>query len=220
MTCTTSEDRSSWASAMSDQSLYCPHEANSEWDWAESSVGAQVILLVWSSGGSNGFADSVCSFVKSLPMGQLGYPDRDTNYRDGRIDCTWTLISPYANILNLKQIYVTQLDIPAREDCRLDFLQVLSEQSDEKNCPEPPYDKTNKMACAPSEDSDQTGHPPSLIRVFAFRMKKAWVLRYPLSAQRRLLSDWAYAQADLTLWGVHMPFCWFCHESAPFTDEQ
>ena len=32
-----------------------------------------------------------------------------------------------------------------------------------KNLPfEPPYDKTNKMSCAPSEDSDQPGHPPSL----------------------------------------------------------
>ena len=28
---------------------------------------------------------------------------------------------------------------------------------------EPPQDKTNKMARAPSEDSDQPGHPPSLI---------------------------------------------------------
>ena len=28
---------------------------------------------------------------------------------------------------------------------------------------EPPDDKTNKMACAPSKDSDQPGHPPSLI---------------------------------------------------------
>ena len=34
---------------------------------------------------------------------------------------------------------------------------------------EPPYDKTNKMACAPSEDSDKPEHPPSLIRVFAMR---------------------------------------------------
>ena len=32
------------------------------------------------------------------------------------------------------------------------------------------------MVCAPSEDSDQPGHPPSLIRVFAVRMKKAWSL--------------------------------------------
>ena len=28
---------------------------------------------------------------------------------------------------------------------------------------EPPHDKTNIMACAFSEDSDQPGHPPSLI---------------------------------------------------------
>ena len=34
---------------------------------------------------------------------------------------------------------------------------------------EPPHDKTNKMACAPSEESDQPGHPSSLIRVFAVR---------------------------------------------------
>ena len=33
-------------------------------------------------------------------------------------------------------------------------------------------DKTSKMAYAPSEDSDQPWHPPSLIRVFAVRMKK------------------------------------------------
>ena len=45
--------------------------------------------------------------------------------------------------------------------------------------------------CAPSEDSDQPGHPPSLIRVFAVRMKKTWVFSYPFSAQRRLWSDWA-----------------------------
>ena len=63
---------------------------------------------------------------------------------------------------------------------------------------EPPRDKTNKMTCAPSEDSDQPGHPPSLIRVFAVHMKKAWVLRYLLRAQRRLCSDWADAQAVLS----------------------
>ena len=50
---------------------------------------------------------------------------------------------------------------------------------------EPPHVKTNKIECAPSEDSDQPGHLPSLTRVFAVRMKKAWVLSYPMSAQRR-----------------------------------
>ena len=74
-------------------------------------------------------------------------------------------------------------------------------------------DKTNKMACAPSEDSDQPGHLPSLIRVFAVRLKKARSLSYPWSAQRRLWSDWTDAQADLSLRWAHMPFCWFCHLS-------
>ena len=49
------------------------------------------------------------------------------------------------------------------------------------------HDKTNIMTFRPSEDSDQPGHPPSLIRVFAVPIKKSWVLSYPLSAQRRLI---------------------------------
>ena len=32
---------------------------------------------------------------------------------------------------------------------------------------EPRHDKKKQNGCAPSEDSDQPGHPPSLIRVFA-----------------------------------------------------
>ena len=79
---------------------------------------------------------------------------------------------------------------------------------------EPLPDKTHKMAWVPSEDSDQPGNPPSLIAVFAVRMKNDWVLSYPLSAQRRLWSDWADAQADLSLRWAHMPFCWFCREAA------
>ena len=38
-----------------------------------------------------------------------------------------------------------------------------------KNKIEPPHDRTNNFACAPNEDSDQPGHPPSLIRVVAVR---------------------------------------------------
>ena len=47
---------------------------------------------------------------------------------------------------------------------------------------EPPRDKTNKMARAPSEDSDQPGHPPSLIRVFAVCL--------------RVVKDPSFLQAD------------------------
>ena len=66
--------------------------------------------------------------------------------------------------------------------------------------------------CAPSEDSDQPGRPPSLISVFAVRMKKPCVLRYPLSTERRLWSDWVDAQADPSLCWAHMPLC--CHVMA------
>ena len=52
------------------------------------------------------------------------------------------------------------------------------------------------MACVPSEDSDQPGRPPSLIRVFSVRM--------------------ADAQADLSLRWAHMSFCYFRHEVAHF----
>ena len=58
--------------------------------------------------------------------------------------------------------------------------------------------------------NQQSDCAPSLIRVFAVRMKKSWVLSYPLSAQRRLWSDWVDAQADLSTMGAQS-LCWFCH---------
>ena len=75
-----------------------------------------------------------------------------------------------------------------------------------------PHDKTNKVVCAPREDSDQSGHPPCLIRVFAVRTKKTWFLRYPLSAQRRL---WSESSLDAQSFFFFF-FFWFCHEAAYF----
>ena len=89
---------------------------------------------------------------------------------------------------------------------------------------EPQHDKTNKMTCAPSEDSDQPGHRPSLIGVFAVRMKKAWVLSYQMSASEdsdqtgrmpRLI--WVFAGRTVILlvlsWGgsslLQCSLCWF-----------
>ena len=51
----------------------------------------------------------------------------------------------------------------------------------------PPHEKTNKMACAPSEDSDEPGHPPSLIKVFAVRSMGSYGTKVSLCAQRRLI---------------------------------
>ena len=68
--------------------------------------------------------------------------------------------------------------------------------------------QNQQSECAPSEDSDQPGHPPSLIRVFAVRMKKAWTLSYSFSAQEGL---W-WSESSLGA----QPHCWFCHETARF----
>ena len=50
------------------------------------------------------------------------------------------------------------------------------------------HNKTNKMTCVPSKDSEQSGHPPSLIS----------------------------AQAGPSLWWVHRSFCWFYSAIAHF----
>ena len=75
---------------------------------------------------------------------------------------------------------------------------------------EPPHDKTNKMACVPTQRRLRLAY---LIRDFAVRMKKAYVLSYPLSAQLRLIRLGG-CQADLSLRWVHMTFCWFCRVAA------
>ena len=62
---------------------------------------------------------------------------------------------------------------------------------------------------AASWQNQQKGHLPSLIRVFTVRMKKHWILSYPLSAQWSLWTDWADAQADLSLCWVHSHFVGF-----------
>ena len=77
---------------------------------------------------------------------------------------------------------------------------------------EPNHDKTYKMACASSEDSDQPGHPPSLIRGFAVHMKKPWVLSYPFERTVKTLirlggcPGWSESSLGA------QSFCWFCHE--------
>ena len=53
------------------------------------------------------------------------------------------------------------------------------------------------------------------IRVFAVRMKKAWVLSFPLSIQRRLWSDWADARL-IRVFAGRTSFCQFCNMAAHF----
>ena len=50
----------------------------------------------------------------------------------------------------------------------------------------PQHDKANKMTCAPSEDSDQAGHPHNMIRAFAVHIKNSRVLDYSFSSRKHL----------------------------------
>ena len=92
------------------------------------------------------------------------------------------------------------------------------------------FDKTNKMTVRPAKTQISLGirplvlsrvgsiykHPPRLIRVFALRSVGSYGPKLSSCRQRRLWSDWADAQADLSFRWVHMPFCWFRHELAQF----
>ena len=69
--------------------------------------------------------------------------------------------------------------------------------------------QNQQCECAPSEDSDQPGHPPSLIRVFAVRSMGSPGPKLSSCGQRRLRSDWADAQAYLSLRWAHSHFVSF-----------
>ena len=65
--------------------------------------------------------------------------------------------------------------------------------------------KSYKMTLVPSNDSDQTGHPPGLIRVFAVRVKiRKHLLSFEPSAHT--LSDLVGVQADLSLRSANTSF--------------
>ena len=63
--------------------------------------------------------------------------------------------------------------------------------------------------CAPSENSDQPGHPPSLIRVFAVRLIGSLGHKLASCGQRRLWSDWVDTRTDLSLRWLHSHFVGF-----------
>ena len=72
----------------------------------------------------------------------------------------------------------------------------------------PPHDKTNNVGVRPETIQISLDIHPVWAES-AVRMKKAWVLIYPLSAWRRLWSDWTDAQADLSLRWAHTHFVCF-----------
>ena len=64
--------------------------------------------------------------------------------------------------------------------------------------------------CAPIEDSDQHGHPPSLIRVFAVRSVDIYGPNLSSCRQRRLGGCRGWSESSLGA----QSFCWFCHVAA------
>ena len=68
--------------------------------------------------------------------------------------------------------------------------------------------------CAPSEDSDQPAHPRSLIRIFTGRILERQGYNVCSCEQRRLRSDCADAQADLSLRWLHVSEGTFSHFAA------
>ena len=70
------------------------------------------------------------------------------------------------------------------------------------------HKKTNKLTCAPREDSDQPGHLPSPIRIFAVRMKKVSVQNYQKKHSKDSdQTECMFVQADLRLCWVHISCC-------------
>ena len=80
--------------------------------------------------------------------------------------------------------------------------------------------KPTKWPCA-QRRLRSVRHPPSLIRVFAVRMKKAWVLDY-LPTERtaktliRLGGCPGWSESSLGA----QSFCWFCHQAAHFAMQE
>ena len=79
---------------------------------------------------------------------------------------------------------------------------------------EPRHDKPTKWLVRPANTKINLGIRPIWSESSLSTWRKPWVLSYPLSAQRRLRSDWAGVQADLSLRWTLMSFCWFCCATA------
>ena len=77
---------------------------------------------------------------------------------------------------------------------------------------EPPYHRTNKITVHPAK----TQISLSICPVWSESSLCAeWVAKDPsfLHGDSEDWSDWADAEADLSLRWAHMPICWFCHEA-------
>ena len=78
---------------------------------------------------------------------------------------------------------------------------------------EPQHYKTNKMACAPSKDSDQPGHPPSLISLCCPHEETLGPYLPVERTAKTLIRLWVCPGWSKSSLGTQS-FCWFCHAVA------
>ena len=79
------------------------------------------------------------------------------------------------------------------------------------------HDKTYNKTCAISKDLDQPVHPPSMARALVYSSLDSLEAVEGTCDQRRLWSDCADAQADLSLRWSHKSHCRFCRALAHFS---
>ena len=204
-------------------------------DWSEFLLGAQVIALVLSWGGSNVSLGFISASVESINRTEAGTIDH------------YGLTAAVGSVTSNIKLRANQQEF--RDGVGAYSLVTIGQENRDGNnwvtytgilvyppfCKQSVYPscffrqgtcsillhtemshlvtKPTKWYVRPAKTQISLGVRP-VWSVFAVRMKKAWVLTYLLSAQRRLWSDWADAQADLSLRWAHMQFCWFCHEAA------
>ena len=75
---------------------------------------------------------------------------------------------------------------------------------------EPAHDKTYNKTCATSNDSGQPVYPPTMARVLVYPSSDSLAALERTCDQRRLWSDCADAQADLSLRCPHKSYRRFC----------
>ena len=77
--------------------------------------------------------------------------------------------------------------------------------------------QNKQCGCAPSEDSNQPGHLPSLIRVFAVRMKKVCLVPIKRTAKTLIRLGGCPGWSESSLGAQSL--CWFCHVAAHLLNE-
>ena len=214
--------RSAWASAQSDQSLRCLHEAawvliyplsaqRRLWsDWADAQAD---LSLRWAHSHIVGFV--MCTSFFALPeIAMTLSNDNFITLTESKWPQSFFSVLPRDKL----QTRITPSSPPLRI---VSLLSVIARHRTAELCStiiwyminEPPHDKTNEVTVRPAKTQISLGIRP-VSSVFTVRMKKAWVLSSTMSAQQRLWSDWADAQADPSLSWAHIPLCWFCREAA------